>query len=232
MDTVLFWDFDGTLSHPNKSFTSAFQLSLLEQNCALNDCEIAKFLDTFYSWKTPHIDYANQTNELWWNIHFEKIRNFCSGKNIPASVIDTVFETFRKKLIAVSNYRLYDDTVATLEACIHMGFRNYLITNNYPEIIDNIEKLNIAHYFSDYIVSSHIGYEKPRKEFFEHARKVAGNPSSAYVIGDNPVADIQGGQEAGFTTIAVHECKNSSADYYCEHLEQVLSILTQNRQKA
>jgi putative hydrolase of the HAD superfamily len=224
MDTILFWDFDGTLSHPNKSFTSAFPLSLLERNYSLNDGEIAKFLDTFYSWKTPHIDYTNQTNELWWNIHFEKIRNFCANKNIPASDIDTICEIFRKKLIAVSNYRLYDDTVATLEACIHMGFRNYLITNNYPEILDNLKKLNIADYFSDFIVSSHIGYEKPRKEFFDYAKKVSG-AASGYMIGDNPVADIQGGKDAGFVTIAVHACKQSCADHYVETLSQILPIL-------
>lgn len=225
MNKVLYWDFDGTLSYPNRSFSNALYLSLSENGFALNEAETAKFLDTFYSWKTPQIDYADQTNDLWWYTHFEKIRNFCASKNIPASAIDTICANFKKKLIDVSNYQLYDDTLATLEACNRMGFKNYLITNNYPEIIDNIIKLNIAHCFSDYIVSSHIGYEKPRKEFFEYARKVAGNPATGYVIGDNPVADILGGQEVGFITIAVHKCKNSNADYYCEKLEQILSII-------
>ena len=232
MNKVLYWDFDGTLSYPNKSFPNALYLSLSEKGYALNQAEIAKFLDTFYSWKTPQIDYPEQTNGLWWDMHFNKIQSFCHNQNIPDSAIDDICTAFRKKLINVSNYELYDDTATTLEACSRMGYKNYLITNNYPEIVDNLKMLNIAQYFTDYIVSSHIGYEKPRKEFFEYVRKLSGNPAVRYVIGDNPIADIQGGQEAGFTTIAVHECKNSSADYYCEHLEQVLSILTQNRQKA
>lgn len=225
MSKALYWDFDGTLSYPNKSFSNALYLSLSEKGYDLNNAETAKFLDTFYSWKTPQIDYPEQTNGLWWDIHFDKIRKFCRSQNIPHSAIDDICTNFRERLIDVSNYKLYDDTVATLEACSRIGSKNYLITNNYPEIIDNLQKLNIAQYFTDFIVSSHIGYEKPRKEFFEYARKVAGNPASAYVIGDNPVADIQGGLEAGFVTIAVHECKTSDANYYCENLIQILSVI-------
>ena len=225
MSRVLFWDFDGTLSYPNKSFTSALYWALCQNGYPINEGEAETFMDRFYSWKTPQIDYADQTMDLWWNVHFDKIRSFCVGQNIPEPDIAGICADCRKKLIDVSNYELYDDTAATLEACGRMGFQNYLITNNYPEIIDNLKKLNIAQYFTDYIVSSHIGYDKPRKEFFDYARNLAGNPTIGYVIGDNPVADILGGQEAGFVTIAVHECKNSKANYYCENLTQILSII-------
>ena len=71
-----------------------------------------------------------------------------------------------------------------------------------------------------------IGIEKPRIEFFDYAKNVANHPSVGYVIGDNPIADIQGGQAAGYKTIAVHECKKSDADYYVENLCDIFSILT------
>ena len=45
------------------------------------------------------------------------------------------------------------------------------------------------------------------------------------MIGDNQVADIKGSKNAGFITIAVHECKNSGADYYCENLIDVLNVI-------
>lgn len=45
------------------------------------------------------------------------------------------------------------------------------------------------------------------------------------MIGDNPVADIKGGNQAGFKTIAVHECKESDADYYFEKLKDIFDII-------
>lgn len=126
---------------------------------------------------------------------------------------------------ALSNYKLYDDTEETLKKCIEMGYKNYLITNNYPEIINVLKQMDIAQYFQDFIVSSHIGYEKPRGEFFDYARKTANNPDIVCVIGDNPVADIKGGNDAGFTTFAVHECKDSDADYYLENLSEIFQYL-------
>lgn len=224
MDRVLFWDFDGTLSYPNKSFSTALHCALAEKGYQLDAAECAGFLSDLYSWKTPQIAYPDKRNELWWQTHFEKIRTYLAAHEIPATDFDVICAAFREKLIAVSNYALYDDTAATLEACRQMGFRNYLVTNNYPEILDNLKKLNIADYFSDFIVSSHIGYEKPRKEFFDYAKKVSG-AASGYMIGDNPVADIQGGKDAGFVTIAVHACKQSCADHYVETLSKILPIL-------
>ena len=225
MDRVLFWDFDGTLAYPNKSFFTALHGALCENGYDCGEDECVNFSKSLYSWKTPQIDYADKTGELWWETHFDKIRSFCDQKNIPAADMDRICGDFRKKLIDVSNYALYDDTVKTLERCVELGYRNYLITNNYPEIVENLEKLQISPFFSGYIVSSHIGYEKPRGEFFNHAKKLAGSPQNGYVIGDNPVADIRGGKDAGWTTIAVHECRQNEADHYCETLTEILNLL-------
>ena len=225
MDKVLFWDFDGTLSYPNKSFSTALYWVLCKNGYSIDKDAATKFLTNVYSWKTPEITYPNRTSELWWAMLFEKIRDFLLAHRVSPLDTTIICEDFRRKLIDISNYTLYDDTVQTLDSCIKKGYKNYLITNNYPEILDNLKKLNIDHFFSGHIVSSHIGYEKPRKEFFDYAKKISGSPSIGYVIGDNPIADIQGGKDAGFATIAVHECKQSNADYYFENLKQILSVL-------
>lgn len=44
-----------------------------------------------------------------------------------------------------------------------------------------------------YFLSASVGYEKPRREIFGYSILKAGNPEIKYMIGDNPVADYQGG---------------------------------------
>ena len=47
-----------------------------------------------------------------------------------------------------------------------------IISANSPEITENLKKLGIAHFFDGLVVSSHIGFEKPREEFFEYAKSL------------------------------------------------------------
>ena len=70
-----------------------------------------------------------------------------------------------------------------------------------------------------------VGYEKPRKELYDYAINLAGNPDICYMIGDNPIADIGGAKNAGITAVAVHECRESEADYYFETLSEIFEIL-------
>ncbi len=226
MNKALFWDFDGTLSYPNKSLFTALDTALRESGYFIKIEEIVCFLEKAYSWKNLQNDYAERTGKLWWDSLFEKISNFCGEKNILIGDWKKICVRFKELLIDVNNYELYEDAEETLKKCVELGYKNYLITNNYPEIILNLEKMNIAQYFVDYAVSSNIGYEKPRSEFYDYAKSIANYPDSGYVIGDNPIADIQGGKEAGYKTIAVHECIESCADYYLENLSQIFLILT------
>lgn len=53
---------------------------------------------------------------------------------------------------------------------------------------------DISKYFDDGIISSNVGYEKPRIELFQYALSVAHFPNRCYMIGDNPVADIIDGK--------------------------------------
>lgn len=191
----------------------------------MEEHKTAEFLNTTYSWKNPDEIYPERTGEVWWETLFRKITAFCSENGIRETDIPQINTRFREILTNVENYRLYDDTIETLKKCLELGYQNILATNNYPEITENLKKMGIAPYLTDWVVSSHIGYEKPRKEFYEEAKRRGGNPEIMYMIGDNPIADIRGGKNAGLITVAVHACKNSKADHYCETLSDILTLL-------
>ena len=78
-----------------------------------------------------------------------------------------------------------------------------------------------------YIESSHIGFEKPRKEIFLHANALAGMPDMCVMIGDNPIADIERGHMAGMRTVLVHRDVDVAlkADVICRTLAEVPAVL-------
>ena len=88
-----------------------------------------------------------------------------------------------------------------------------------------IKNLGLAEYFIDYIVSANIGYEKPRNEIFQYALKIADYPNNCFMIGDNPIADIQGGKSAGMKTILTHNDCESDADHKCKSLSEIPILL-------
>ena len=105
------------------------------------------------------------------------------------------------------------------------GYKNYIISNNFPELIQVIHTFELAPYFTDYFISANIGFEKPRKEIFQLALERAVFPECCYMIGDNPLADILGGKTAGMKTILVHQEGRYEEDFNCKTLSEILRLL-------
>ena len=141
--------------------------------------------------------------------------------------MDQVNSAYKKCILSSDCYTLFDDAPIILEYCRNLGYRNYILSNNYPELPRAIEKLGLAEFFSDYIISGNIGFEKPRPEIFHYALGVAGNPEICYMVGDNPVADIQGAKNAGMQTVFIHPtvAQSQYADYTCKNLAVIMDII-------
>lgn len=146
--------------------------------------------------------------------------------NIDKKDLKLINKAFRYNVINFE-YKLYSDSESILSYCKSKGYNNYILSNNFPELVQVIERFNLEKYFADYFISSNIGYEKPRIEIFEYAINKANYPGVCYMIGDNPIADIQRGKNACLNTILVH---NNSIDdltnnYYCESLTDIKKII-------
>jgi len=202
MNKVLFWDFDGTLVY-SISIWSKFLYAGFN-NSEIDFEEMRLFFRKGYSWNTPEISYTDQTGQVWWDKLFAHMYLFCESHNISKKDAEKAFRYLREQVLDFNNYTLYEDAIPTLRECLEMGYKNYVISNNFPELPSVIKDLGIGEYFTDYIVSANVGYEKPRIEIFQYALKIAGYPEDCYMIGDNPIADIQGAEAAGLKTILVH----------------------------
>jgi len=79
----------------------------------------------------------------------------------------------------------------------------YIISNGTASIQDRrIAGAGLAKYFDDIFISQRIGFDKPRKEFFDTcAEKITGfSRENALIIGDSLTSDILGGINSGIRT--------------------------------
>lgn len=222
---AIFWDFDGTLVHRNNESFYALKEALQLNNYVIEDSEIQAALNLAHPWNHWETSYENETGEKWWDRLFSKLSGFYERYGVTE--VDKVNSAYKKRILSFTCYTVFDDAATVLEYCKNLGYHNYIISNNYPELPHAVAQLGLDKFFSGYMISADIGYEKPRPEIFWQAITMAGNPEICYMVGDNPVADIRGGKDVGMKTILVHSAKGPSqyADHNCESLTEIMEII-------
>ena len=63
---ALFWDFDGTLIHPNESFFTALSTALQKYGYEIASEKIRTLLHSACSWYKPEVSYEKMTGAKWW----------------------------------------------------------------------------------------------------------------------------------------------------------------------
>ncbi|MCM1518855.1 MAG: YjjG family noncanonical pyrimidine nucleotidase [Pseudoflavonifractor sp.] len=94
--------------------------------------------------------------------------------------------------------------MALLDKLQRRGVRMGILSNGFKEVQHRkIATAGIGRYFDLVVLSDDIGIQKPDRQLFDHAMRLAGhdNPSSMLMIGDNPVADIDGATGAGWQAV-------------------------------
>ncbi len=224
--SIFCWDFDGTLVYSvhlwSNSVFKALNETVADHNVTFQD--IRRCNASGFTWHTPDQDFTAFVGDKWWelmNAHFYK--SFLS-LGIPEAQSKLASEKVRGIIMLPENYTLFDDSIFVLEAAKKKGHTNIILSNNYPELETITDALGITQYFDRLIVSGVVGYDKPRKEIFDIAKSFY--PDENFVmIGDNPVADILGGNAAGMTTVLVHSGFDENADYCFDNLTDICLIM-------
>ena len=222
MKKAIFWDSDGTLLYGNESFKISMIRTFEHFRYSLEEDVAKNFMKSVCSWYIPEKDHSDKSGEDWWFDLLGEVSIFCKEQGVNESDISAICKSFREKVISFE-YEAYPDAKIVLHYFKEKGFKNYIISNNFPELGKAFEKLGLDSEIAGYFVSASVGYEKPRKEIFKYALEKAGNPEMRYMIGDNPVTDYQGGMEAGMLPILVHnEVKGLVC---CKELSDLIDII-------
>lgn len=224
--SMIFWDFDGTLAYSNSLWSGSVYKALLETDAATTVpfAEIKKHMQYGFTWHTPEQDYSHLIQDKWWefmNKHFYESYLKCGVSEEIALAATSKIRSIIKR---IENYSLYDDTIATLLKVREMGHTNVILSNNYPDLGEVLDGLQISEYFDGVVISAQVGYDKPRTELFEIAKERF--PSNEYyMVGDSLKADILGGKNAGMRTILVHKGYSNEADFCFYDLYSICSLL-------
>ena len=223
MEKIIFWDFDGTLAKPNDRFEAGVCLALRRYGYEVDYLEASRFLKSVYPWEHPSESYPQETAS-WWERFFASLAPFYRQLGVSEGDYDKINRAYQERIRTHNDYFLYDDTKAVLQKSVSLGYRNYILSNNYPELQGIVEALGIAEYFCGMVVSGCVGYEKPRKELFAHAKAQAecGADCQIFMVGDNPTADILGAKAMGWTTVFVHKSCANEADFACATLDEAI----------
>ena len=58
----------------------------------------------------------------------------CILTDCIGAVSYTHLDVYKRQILDSGNYTLYDDAVPVLKLCIDMGYKNYILSKNYPEL--------------------------------------------------------------------------------------------------
>lgn len=109
----------------------------------------------------------------------------------------------------------------------------YIVTNGVASTQQlRLRDSGLLPYFQEVFISELLGYQKPRKEFFDccFARIPDFSPEEALIIGDSLTSDIKGGNLAGIETCWFNPNKeenltDAKVDYEIHALQELLSLL-------
>jgi putative hydrolase of the HAD superfamily len=102
------------------------------------------------------------------------------------------------------SFNPYPESVEVLEDLKELSVPLYVVSNWDIELERVLENLGWTVYFDGIVASAVLGVEKPRREIFDEALRLAGVPADrAVMVGNDPVSDIRGAFEAGVDSVFV-----------------------------
>ncbi len=227
MGKALFWDFDGTLVKSPRLWSTSLLRSLKEAwpGCPLAVDDVRPHMQGIFPWDAPDRDVSRLTGERWWEAMCRRFEKACLALGAPESAAHKAAWGVRSILLLPDNYALYDDSLSVLKRCASLGFTQFIVSNNHPDLNRVLCALGLAPYFKGVVVSGEIGFDKPRREIFEHALELAGHPDLCFMIGDNPVADGEGAHSAHIPPLLVHLKETSPIFPACDTLSEAADLI-------
>ncbi len=227
MRKAVFWDFDGTLTDGQPTWRRCLVLALGEGASRYDVVEdkLRPYLKNRFPWH-PDGD-PTLTGDAFWACLAARFQEAYEALGVPGPLAAEAAGRVRGIVQEEKLYRVRPEAPGALMACAFKGYKNYILTNNFPEWEGVLDRLKLRHYFAGVVNSGTAGMAKPDVRIFRKAEEVANFPARIWMVGDNPIADIQGAKGAGWGTVHITKpgYPHSGADYTVQSLDEIPKLL-------
>ena len=209
---AVLWDFDGTLAYRDGMWSGCLAEVLRERepSSGITRDEVRPLVRSGFPWDTPDRAHPQlNTPEAWWEVVEGMLFKACRELGFSEEKARTYARETHERYIDVAGFKLFEDTLPVLTELREQGWRHVILSNHVPELRDLVEGLQLTELVDEVLSSAVTGYEKPNPKAFELGREAAGNPDEVWMVGDNPVADVEGAEAVGIPAILV---RNDAAD--------------------
>jgi putative hydrolase of the HAD superfamily len=144
----------------------------------------------------------------------------------PFPAFDAYFDALFNFFARAEAWRLYPETLSTLETLQAQGFTLGVISNFDSRLFDILDGFDIARFFDPIIISTRAGAAKPEQGIFIHALTRAGvKAREALHVGDSYEADVIGARQAGLTAIFIDRNPHSQHVDGQRHIHNLSDLL-------
>lgn len=192
---VVFFDADDTLLDFKRAEREALEYTL-DKNALPSDGTIISAYSSINDSLWKKLELGEITKEKLKTQRFEELCEKFGFSADPARMSADYINS-----LSTMAYML--DGAEELCRTLKDKYRMYIVTNGMEDVQrGRLERFSAKDCFLDFFISGKIGYEKPRREFFEIATESIKNfdPRKAIIIGDSLSSDMRGGIDFGIDT--------------------------------
>lgn len=132
----------------------------------------------------------------WWGGFVREVLRQLDHDAPWQPLLDDLYDAFSDSRV----WKVFDDTVGTLDALEKAGVRRAVISNWDRRLPEILETLGLSERFEVVTVSALEGVEKPSPQIFARTVARLGLPAGAVLhVGDSPLEDYAGATEAGLS---------------------------------
>lgn len=204
--SYIIWDFEGTLATRKGRYTGALERAAEQLDPAFvgSADRLRPHLSGAFPWHGPKLAHPHANDpEGWWAVILGAARKALIVNRMAPDLIDTVLIASRRIYLDPAGWECDPDAFTTLQALTERGWSHAVLSNFAPELSDLVTALGFASHVDHVFCSGRIGLEKPAPALFAHIKDALRPGKACWMIGDNPVADIDGGRGAGLATIHI-----------------------------
>ena len=216
-----------TLGFRTTMWTDTVKELLLENNVYATSEQIRPVTHGgVYPWSDPAISHADffKGRDWWETVSGNIAKGLAENGVCSLPDAEKAMKGLQDRFCDMSYWKLFPDTIGTLDALTSQGYSLALVSNHIPEAREIFNNLGLGAYFSRMVISSEEEYEKPHPEVLS---KALGNFSKdkTVLVGDNYFADVLGALQFGMGAVLVRKPNVTGYNYYCKTLEELPALL-------